>query len=86
MRLYSLLGSKTNQAQMVKNAAHWTSKDEARRLAPQLQLNKLRAFEQNVLQVLDTETRIESAVRNFHCLNDIFAELIDDNQAMGLTA
>lgn len=69
---------------MVKNAAHWATADDENKI--ELSFQKIRKLEASAVVALDTATRIDSAVRKFTCLNDVFAELIEDNQAMGLSA
>ncbi|MBY0546343.1 MAG: hypothetical protein K2W95_03575 [Candidatus Obscuribacterales bacterium] len=82
--IYALFGGKTSHCRMVKNAAHWAAADDETKI--ELSFQKIRKLEASPVVDLDTSTRIDSAVRRFTCLNDVFAELIEDNQAMGLSA
>lgn len=82
--IYALFGGRTSQTRMVKNAAHWVAPEDESKI--ELSFQKIRSLESTALADIDTATRIDSAVRKFTCLNDVFAELIEDNQAMGISA
>lgn len=84
--IYALFGGRTSQTRMVKNAAHWATNDEGCKVSISSRFQKIREFEPIAADHIDTSTRIDSAVRKFNCLNDIFAELIEDNAAIGMTA
>lgn len=82
--IYALFGGKTSHGRMAKNAAHWATADDGNKI--ELSFQKIRNLYASPVVALDTATRIDSAVRKFTCLNDVFAELIEDNRAMGLSA
>jgi hypothetical protein len=86
MRLFISLGGKTGTARQVKSAARWSTNHSIMKVsdAKDLVWNKLKAHDPITnADCHDTQTRIESANRKFSCLNEVFAELIQDDCSLG---